>query len=131
MAGTAVAMVLDRQFGRRLNELREFDAVWIVASPVNNPFVTALRAERQVSRVACEITTWTAPPDEPILEFLLSQAKIVDLHHPRWDYLEVFGSPRSPVLTELFTALGAAAFDDTEDGFAVRRPTPPRPVVDR
>jgi hypothetical protein len=116
----AVAVVVDRQFGDRLNNLAKRLPVWIGTSIKNRTAVDAVRAQHP----DYDITSMNAGADYCGEDLLLSQLEDIDLHHHFWRAIEVYGVPRTELLTLAFEEYGVTRFEATSDGFIATRPEP-------
>lgn len=120
MRNSVVAVVVDRRFGDRLNSLASRLPVWIGTSVKNRTAVDHVRAQHP----SYDITSINAGADYSGEDLLLSQLEVVDLHHHSWLAIEVYGTPRTPLLTMAFEEFGVTEFQDTTDGFVAKRPEP-------
>lgn len=121
MRNKVIAVVVDRQFGDRLNNLAKRVPVWIGTSVKNRSAVDAVRAQHP----DYDVTSINAGADYCGEDLLLSELDNIDLHHHYWQLIEVFGTPLTPLLTLAFEELGVTEFKETLDGFVAQRPTPP------
>ena len=120
MRNSVVAVVVDRRFGDRLNNLASRLPVWIGTSVKNRTAVELVRAQHP----DYDITSINAGADYSGEDLLLSQLEVVDLHHHSWRAIEVYGTPLTPLLTMAFEEFGVTEFQDTTDGFVAKRPEP-------
>ena len=109
MKSAEVGLVLDQDYGKRLKELVERMAVWIIGTPSNAAVARELR--NQQPKPPYMITTFNPPSevDESCFEYLMDE---IDLHHgyysqtPAFAKLEVIGLEPSPTIDTVWTEYG-------------------------
>jgi hypothetical protein len=125
----SVSVVLDREFGPRINELLEAGPVWIVDSPINRTSVEKTWAEFPDLNHLNGVTIFTAPELDPSQTFIYEMPTI-DLHHgvysadPAYIVVRVFGCALKPEVQESLAEFGFDSFEYTDEGFNATRPLP-------
>lgn len=125
MRDDAVAVVVDRNFGDRLIELAERLPVWIGTSAMNRPIVEAVWAGHEVHPSGYGATIINCAAEYSGEDLLFTQLDTIDMHHPSWSVMEVYGVARTLLLTKAFQEYGVTGFEDRADGFVASRPEPP------
>lgn len=117
-----VGVVVDPEFGERLEALAARMHVWVVDSSANRAVAKRIWASGTTAlRAGVTIFAKGAATDDEAL--LLSVLESVDLHHgvhshhPPYSTLEVVGVNASPVLWEGLAELGFKDFAETPTGF--------------
>jgi hypothetical protein len=124
-----VRIVVDREFGERLAELRDDVPVWIVGSSDNTAVVQRLRAERQTQDHLTGITVFNDFAGTAA-DLLRSQLDNVDLHHgvysanPPCTVLEVIGVELDQTIELSLSPHGFTRFMRSPLGFIGTRPLP-------
>ena len=121
MRNSVVAVVVDRRFGDRLNNLAKRVPVWIGTSNKNRAAVDDIRSQHP----DYDITSINAGADYSGEDLLLSELEDVNLHHHSWRAIEVYGTPLTPLLTIAFEEFGVTEFRATSDAFIAQRLAPP------
>ena len=124
MASEKVALVLDRDYGEKLNELAPSMAVWIIDSPANKDVAQGLWDIHPEPEHL--ITTFKGPSvvDDTCFEGLMDN---IELHHghcsqaPPFRELEVFGLTPTPTVEQVLLAFGFALKETTTTGFLAER----------
>lgn len=123
-----VAIVVDPDFGERLEELAARMPVWIAQTKGNS--VAIKRLFRRIRREGgASLASFVVDPKASREEWCASVLETVDEHHgpcsqdPPYRGIEVIGTPPSPALRAFCEELGFHSFRDTASGFtAVRTP---------
>ena len=122
-------MVLDREFGPRINELLEAGPVWIIDSPTNRNSVEKAWAEFPDLNHLNGVTIFTAPELDPS-ETFIHEMPTIDLHHgvysaaPPYTIVRAFGCILKPEVEESLAEFGFDSFECTDEGFNATRPLP-------
>jgi hypothetical protein len=119
MLNLNIAVVLNPHFGSRLIELAQRLHVWVCSSPDNLPAVQATLAIPELYETGRGVTTFSKCGDPEAV--FLSNLDTIDLHHPYWRVIEVYGLAATPQVQEALRAYGAADFNDFTDGFIATR----------
>src|SRR3954447_23549982 len=96
MSQVLVCVVVDREFGKRLEALPRAVPVWIVDSPENTAAAARIREEYS-DPCDAGITTFRAYPDTSPERLFLGMIATIDLHHgefsqdPPYSAIEVIG----------------------------------------
>ena len=125
-----VAVVVDPAFGDRLADLCNTVHVWACDSLSNRKV-----AEAHWRLTGCNhsldrgVTTFDFATDDPPGDALIEVMGMVDLHHPAWTTLIVYGAQLSPELRAALAEYDIATFAETPDGFeCTRRPASVAPL---
>jgi len=122
-----VYVVVDRQFGERLNELERGAPVWIVDSPYNMPVVKRLWQSRPHESHLSGITSFADSESSSPEELFLEELDMIDLHHgahsaaPPYAVLQVIGVPPTARIKEELAKYGFREFQDNVVGFVAKR----------
>lgn len=124
MASAKVALILDRDYGEKLEVLATEMAVWIIESPVNKTVARKLWDRRP--KLPHMITTFVEPStvDDGCFESLMDN---IELHHgfysqtPPFSELEVFELKPTPAVEQVLADFGFALADPTVTGFRAVR----------
>ena len=126
-----VGLILDRNFGPRIDGLAQTFHVWVVESPTNKPFIQRFwqsgQSDIHSDPLELGITSFGAYEDEPPEATCARLAADLDEHHgdfarePPWSEIEVFGARLNPLSRQAFEEIGATSFEPTRDGFICRR----------
>jgi len=117
----AVALVLDPQFGDRIDELARRMPVWILSDPANSQAVARARA------AGASITTFDRRPNESTQDLLLRAAYNIEDHHgtgtgsASYDTLEVHGMPAASCPPHIQADLGLKIVTDAQWGVVARK----------
>jgi len=124
----AVALVLIRDFGSRLEGLAERLHVWLVDTPTNLAEARRIWSESRARSLERGVTVFDAGTAADPDEIARQQLDTIDLHHgswshdPPWSRLEVYGArPTSDLVADL-VELGFTKIAATPDGFTATRP---------
>lgn len=123
MSPDTVTIVVDPDFGGRLEVIAHRLPVWICATPANLLAALAIRetlAREGVGRES-DVTTFTITPQETPEEMVISRLLDVDLHHPDWLQLEIYGVNVTPGLRQELAEYGVTQYQQTESGFTCSR----------
>jgi hypothetical protein len=124
MASAKVALVFDRDFGEKPNELHASMAVWIIDSPQNKEVAQGLwNLHPEPEHM---ITTFKGPSvvDDTYFEGWMDN---IELHHgehsqtPPFLKLEVFGLKPTPMVEQVLTRFGFNLKETTITGFLAER----------
>jgi hypothetical protein len=119
---TKVRVIVTPDFGERLRSLPVDEPIWVADTPVNNPVIKQIWAERKSGITSFRIDEKTNPDD-----WLLSVLDEIDLHHgehsqfPPYGSLCVSGTSLSAELRGELESYGFNAFDITSDGFVANK----------
>jgi hypothetical protein len=117
-----VALILDPNFGDRILSLAQQMPVWIVASPVNDRAVAALRSKFEDER----LTTLLRLPNERSDDTLARALIAIDEHHggegqtDSYEVVEAYGAKELPS-HELSSELGFRSLVATDYGFRAQK----------
>ena len=125
-----VALVVDREFGARLDRLEVFDHVWLIQSPTNE--LADVEFERRAGvgsnkKFGPDISTFYAGDDESPAVTCARLVEELDSHHsgyagdPAWSEIRVFGASLDVELESRFRVIGAQFFSAANHGFVVSR----------
>lgn len=121
-------MIVDPNFGVRLNELPDDEPVWIIDSPVNTPIASEAWKQRpNTNHYLTGITTFRPvaayqPEDE-----LIAQLRPVDIHHRSdcpdapFSILDVLGCIPSEKVRDALAKFGLQLEQATANGFRAIR----------
>ena len=126
--GVMVAIMVDPDYGERLEELAPRMPVWVARTKGNSAAI-----ERLFRRIRREggpsLTSFVVDPEAGRDEWCASVLATVDEHHgpcsqdPPYDAIQVIGTPLSPTLRAFCEELGVHSFHDTASGFtAIQTP---------
>lgn len=118
MSEVIVALVVDPSFGSQLLPLAEWAHVWVCASPVNESCIRALWAKVEARHLATlfQVNSAATPAEQALTEL-----EDLDLHHPDWSVLEIYGAELAPSLAAALQEMGAAEFYSFAGGFRAQR----------
>lgn len=126
-----VGIVVDRNFGPRIETLARGFHIWVIESPDNAPYIQNFWQSQQPDpgsdSLASGITSFVADANESPEAACARIVGDVDEHHgefshvPPWSEFEVFGVKLNSTLQEAFKDIGGTAFENTQDGFVCRR----------
>ncbi len=122
-----VYVIVDRQFGERLNELERGVPVWIVDTSDNKPVVRRLWESQAGESHLTGITSFVGSESSTPEELLLNEIYMIDLHHgihsadPPYTALEVIGVDLTPRIKDGLAAYGFDEFQNNLVGFVARR----------
>ena len=119
MLNLDVAVVLNPHFGNRLIKLAQRLHVWICSSPENQPAVRAVWAIPELYETGRGATTFCKCEDPETI--FLSHLETIDLHHPFWLNLEVYGLVATPQVQEALHEYGVTEVKNLIDGFIAIR----------
>jgi hypothetical protein len=126
-----VALVVDSEYGARLDALSVAMPVWIADTPTNRAAAEALwrRAPESISHIAPgAITTFRVRLSEPPSAWALSVLGEIDLHHgeysqtPAYNALEVIGTEATSDLRKALEEYGLSEFKSRAGGFRASAP---------
>jgi|ERR1700722_19991503 hypothetical protein len=122
-----VYVIVDRQFGERLNELERGAPVWIVDTSVNMPVVRRLWKSRPDDSHLNGITSFVDSQSSTPEQLFLNELYMIDLHHgihsadPPYTALEVVGVDLTPRIKDELATYGFDEFQNNLVGFVARR----------
>jgi hypothetical protein len=121
-----VAVVVDPAFGDRLVDLCNTVHVWACESPANRKAAEAhWRAKGRNHSLDRGVTTFDLATDDPPGDALIEVMGMVDLHHPAWTTLIVYGAQATPELRTALAEYDIATFAETPGSFECTRPPAP------
>jgi hypothetical protein len=121
---STIALVLDRNFGNRIEELANEMPVWIISSDVNDSVVD--RTRRQLDGAA-NITLLLASANEAVSDACLRGLYEIDEHHGNYSteqpygQILVYGCNLDVVTPQVKHELGLTKLTKTEFGFVAER----------
>lgn len=124
LSKTIVAVVVDQEFGSRLWELAHHVPVWVCNSEANGPVIQELWELSRLSPNQTAVTSFSRPNSAPEQVFM-DNLETIDLHHPSWLVLEVYGTSRSVEITAALQQYGVIEFQDNPIGFKAMRQDQP------
>lgn len=123
-----VLLVVDEDYGPRLQSLARSSPVWIVDTEANRKAVVEVRQLAAESGSDAAVTTFKYLRDDSAPATCLKILPVVDLHHGAYSggysVLEVIGAGLSEDLRVAIEALGFSEFEPTADGFVASRHSP-------
>jgi hypothetical protein len=130
----AVGLVLDPQFGDRIEELASRTHVWVIASQANRRVAERLWAKGLKGMEIGGVTTFgkdrLASDREHVF---LDEIANIDEHHyyhsPPYSVLEVVGVFASETLRRKLQELGFKTFTETPEGFRATKDVSDRPTA--
>jgi hypothetical protein len=117
----SVAIVVDESFGECLVELSERMPVWVCNSVTNRSVAERCWKQRKSGEVPSDLTAFDICAGESSEDTFLEVIGDVDLHHPHWASLFVYGVSATPAICDALSAYGAQNFSETKDGFSCIR----------
>lgn len=120
MLNRAVAVVLEPHFGSRLMEMAQRLHVWVCVSSENQSAVQAVWAMPGLYEEGRGATIF-GTADDPEAIFL-NELDTIDLHHPAWQIMEVYGLALTPKVQQALEEYGVVEFSHTTGGFLATRP---------
>jgi hypothetical protein len=126
-SGGEVLLVLDPDFGERLRDEWQGQAVWITMSPVNAVTVRSLWAAAPSQDQLTGITGFTHQEGATAEHQLLDQLSNIDLHHGPYSTtlphttLAVIGTTLTENVRAALSTLGFVEFEQRPDGFVANR----------
>jgi len=119
-----VSLVVDREYGSRLEFLVASGSVWIVDTETNRKAALDYwQSDR--SHLSGVVTTFRSSPTEPALEMCRTILPMLDLHHGEYGegytVLDVIGIELNDELRVAIEALGFTKFESIAEGFRARR----------
>ncbi|HEX8172393.1 MAG TPA: hypothetical protein VF824_17800 [Thermoanaerobaculia bacterium] len=116
----SVAVVLDPDFGDRLDKLAFRLPVWVVDSPPNRIAAeNAWRASLEWPHIT--VTIFRALPDHPTREHWAELLEMIALHEP-YDAVEVVGAELTLPARSALLESGFTRFESSARGFRARKP---------
>ena len=122
-----VAIVVDWDFGSRLEVISRSVHVWICDSPSNQKGAQAIWASRSGHDLESGVTTFDAIRTDSAESMILKVLPTIDLHHgeyshdPPWTVMNVYGTALTPGLEAALRELGVTQFESLVGGFSCRR----------
>ena len=120
LSKTIVAVVVDQEFGHRLWELARHVPVWVCNSEANSPVIEEIWEKSRLSPEQTAVTSFSRPGIAPETAFI-ENLETIDLHHPSWLVLEVYGVGRSEEIMAVLQEYGVTEFLDDLNGFKATR----------
>ena len=126
---SSVLVILDPNYGERLQQVWPGRPVWIAMSPINEPTVRSLWSSHPNCDHLNGITGFRFDADAPPENSLLDNLDMIDLHHGLYSsrdpytVLEVIGARLTINVREALSKLGFEKFLENPDGFTARRST--------
>jgi len=117
-----VALVVDPEFGEQLVALSHRVHVWVVDTPTNRAVAERIWRESGGYSRESGVTTFTALLTDSAEDIASSQLDSIELHHPGWSVLEVFGAHPGPILISALRELGLSDVRTTTTGFIASIP---------
>lgn len=125
VAAYRVAIVVDREYGPRLQELASRFHVWAVRSPQNEAATEVVRASEPDYSPDSGVSLFNAAADKDA--DLLSILSVVEEHHGAYSHdppvgtIEVIGTQPTPAAREALADLGFRQLEPTAAGFLAHR----------
>lgn len=122
-----VTLVLDRNFGARLELIASASHVWVIDTPTNRIFAEDYWRQGVDDERSGNITTFKVSDGTPDILDIFDLLDTIDLHHgllsstPPYAVLEVIGLPLSAIIRSRIRKLGFTRFEPTGDGFCAKR----------
>ena len=120
LSETIIAVVMDQDFGHRLWELAQRVPLWVCNPATNSPVIQELWETSRLSPDQTAVTSFSRPSSVPEQGFI-DTLEPIDLHHPSWLVLEVYGIRRTAQVMAALEDYGAEEFQDTANGFRAKR----------
>jgi hypothetical protein len=125
-----VALVVDDDFGSKLQELSTLVYVWVVDSAVNRHWAEVAWEQAAVPNdpLLRGVTTFKRLDGENLDELIVRVLDMIDEHHgefaydPPWAEVEVIGAEPSNLVVESAAEYGVDRLEVTRDGFRLSRP---------
>ena len=119
-----ISLVVDRDYGSRLESLVASGSVWIVDTETNRKAALEYwMSDRRHSPAV--VTTFKSLPTESALEMCSKTLPILDLHHGEYaegySVLDVVGVELNEELRVAIEALGFSKFESIAEGFRASR----------
>lgn len=124
MSGYRVAVVVDRAFGERLLPLAQRLHVWVCNTPTNREAAEKAVADLPPGAVWNEVGVTTFGRGEIVSpqDMVTHHIGDIDLHHPLWSQIEVYGVRLNDALRAAWQEYGANEFRETPEGFVCSCP---------
>jgi hypothetical protein len=125
-----VFVVVDREYGERLNKLTQTGPVWIVGTPANRTVAQQIWVANPNRGHLEGVTTFKFGEDSSSEDILINELDAIDLHHgtysanPPFTVLEVIGAGITAKLKAALSDFGFNDFQETDQGFRAMRPMP-------
>jgi|SRR6267378_2711596 hypothetical protein len=120
-----VSLVVDRNYGERLQSLVGSGPIWLIDTEVNRKAATEYWQLNPKPKREAAVTTFKYLVDDSVSATCLNILGVIDLHHGKYSggysELEVIGAPIGEELRSAITELGFIRFDSTADGFRASR----------
>jgi hypothetical protein len=126
-APNTVTIVVDPEYGDRLNAEAKETPVWIVDTPVNRAAAEVVRAQNPGQRHQSAVTTFRIERNSTPEEWCANILGAVDLHHgeyshdPPYVVVEVIGALLTVRLRQAFSEYQLNAFVERAAGFQASR----------
>ena len=125
-----VFVVLDRNYGERLDPLAQNGPVWIVDTDANRVVAQHIWADAPNRSHLEGVTTFKFLEDSSPEDILVNELAQIDLHHgvhsanPPYTVIEVIGAGISDKVKESLSEFGFNHFETIPEGFRATRPLP-------
>ena len=116
-----VSLVVDKEYGPRLQALVASGPVWIVDTESNRKAAEDYWQSVPEPERNAAVTTFKSLPTSTASESCLNILAMLDLHHGGYSLLEVIGVPLSHKLKIAIKKLGFKKFEPTAEGFCASR----------
>jgi hypothetical protein len=126
-ASLQVSVVLDREFGFRLDEQVRLGPVWIIDTPTNRAAFEKHWVEHLEESHLEGVTSFSGMPNASSEDLLINELDVIDLHHgplssdPPYSVLEVVGTPLTPRIEAAWREYEFVTFEPTAGGFRTFR----------
>ena len=118
VSGSRITIVVDEEFGARLDRQADLGPVWVVKSIANQ--TAAELFWNTTPDAPDQVTVFNAEGDAPEEE-VRSILDTVDLHHPGWTAIEIVGAQPIATLVAVMREYSDGAVEATPDGFVFSR----------
>ena len=125
-----VSIVLDCNYGSRLQKLLESGPIWAIDSPANREVAQEIWTELPSQDHLDGITIFTAGKGASSEEAFIAEFDTIDMHHgvysavPPYTIVRVIGTFLNDKLKTVLSTYGFDSFAITEEGFRATRPLP-------
>ena len=131
MQTVTVSIVVDPEFGQRLDEIANDGPVWIAATPANRAAAERWWRAHYPYEEHEGVTTFLVAHDRSAEQRCLDVLPTVDLHYgayddnaPSYDAVQVWGARPVPELIEFLAENGYAKIEEWSGGFRASRVDP-------
>jgi hypothetical protein len=120
-----VSLVVDRNYGERLQSLVGSGPIWLIDTEVNRKVAKEYWQLNPKPKREAAVTTFKYLVDDSASKTCLKILDVLDLHHGEYSggysTLEVIGAPIGHELRSALTELGFMRFESTAEGFRASR----------